>query len=153
MIFLAAVLLILGVFLFVVGVLAATRKLPGNGIIGIRVPEVRKSRELWDTAHAVAGPTWIASGVSMLFAGMLSLTATGAMWIVVALAVVASLVLLGMGAGMGAHTVALIDAQHSESGCTSDSCDCGSGGCGDAAASDVPVDVDAARRAATAQDN
>ena len=47
---------ILAVVLLVVGVLGWTAKLPGNPIFGIRVPEVRKSKELWDMAHRVAGP-------------------------------------------------------------------------------------------------
>lgn len=45
MIVFAVLLLVLAVFTTVVGVLAWRMKLPGNGVIGIRVPEVRKSKE------------------------------------------------------------------------------------------------------------
>ena len=49
---------ILAVFLIVVGTMASTKRLPGNSYIGLRLQEIRKSREAWDNAHRVAGPAW-----------------------------------------------------------------------------------------------
>lgn len=163
--------------LIIVGGLSWTGRLPGNSYIGIRVPEVRKSRELWNTAHRVAGPLWTLAGVVLGFGGLLALSAGGWSWLLVVAAVVACLVFLGMGAGMGAHTVALIDAQRtaeSSTGCCSSApagsdasekdpaADCGvSGGCGscslqgaceggsEAFAAEVKsVDLEAVRQAA-----
>ena len=105
MIAVTALLLILAALFIIVGGLGWAGKLPGNGVIGIRVPEVRKTKELWDTAHRIAGPLWTVSGVVLALGGILSFGASGWMWLVVALAVVGSLALLGMGAGMGAIIV------------------------------------------------
>lgn len=102
---------IIAVVLLVVGVLGWTAKLPGNPIFGIRVPEVRKSQDLWDMAHRVAGPLWALSGLVWAIAALVAFTAAGWMWLVVGMAILAGLVFLGMGAGMGAHTVAMVDAK------------------------------------------
>lgn len=102
---------LLALTLAVVGVLGWRSSLHGNPVFGIRVPEVRKSRELWDMAHRVAGPLWVASAVAWAIAAIVALTAAGWMWLVVAFAAVAGMVFLGMGAGMGAHTVAMVDAR------------------------------------------
>lgn len=160
---------ILAVLLIVTGALAWTAKLPGNPAIGIRVPEVRKSQELWDMAHRVAGPLWVLSGVAWTIAALVSFAATGWMWLVVVLGVIGGLTFLGMGAGMGAHTVAMVDAKRkaqgesvdAEGGCCSS--DNGEGGCCSTSepAADAPVvnttplnapaiDLDAVRRAAQA---
>lgn len=162
---------ILAVLLVVTGVLAWKAKLPGNPVLGIRVPEVRKSQELWDMAHRVAGPLWVLSGVAWAIASLMAFAATGWMWLVVGLAVIGGLVFLGMGAGMGAHTVAMVDAKRKAEGADSGGCSsCGEGGCGSAAEgttstcapadepveNDTPlnapaIDFDALRRAAQAQ--
>lgn len=112
-IILGSLLGILAVLLIVVGALGWAAKLPGNPVFGIRVPEVRKSQEFWDVAHRVAGPLWVLSGVSFVIASLVAFAATGWMWLVVALAAVAGIVFIGMGAGMAAHTVAMLDAQRS----------------------------------------
>ncbi|BAC19675.1 putative tryptophan transporter [Corynebacterium efficiens YS-314] len=162
---------ILAVLLVVTGVLAWKAKLPGNPVLGIRVPEVRKSQELWDMAHRVAGPLWVLSGVAWAIASLMAFAATGWMWLVVGLGVIGGLVFLGMGAGMGAHTVAMVDAKRKAQGEDAGGCSsCGEGGCGSAAEgagdtcapanepveNDTPVnapaiDFDALRRAAQAQ--
>lgn len=173
MIVFAVVLLIIAVFTAIIGGLAWAQKLPGNSVIGIRVPEVRKTQELWDTAHRIAGPLWVLAGVSLFLGAVLSISASGWMWALVALAFVAWLAFLGIGAGMAAHTVALIDAQSaaaiSDGCCSSGSsesndpaADCGvTGGCGSCSlqgacegggAAFQAVDLDAARRAAAASD-
>ena len=104
---------VLAVLLIVGGALGWAAKLPGNPVVGIRVPEVRKSQELWDMAHRVAGPLWVLSGVSFVIASLVAFVASGWMWLVVALGVVAAIVFIGMGAGMAAHTVAMVDAKRS----------------------------------------
>lgn len=160
---------ILAVLLIVTGVAAWQAKLPGNPIIGIRVPEVRKSQELWDMAHRVAGPLWVLSGVSWAIASLISFTATGWMWIIPVAGVIGGLIFLGMGAGMGAHTVAMVYAKRTREEAVSDEGGCcssgGEGGCCSPAdttvSADAPVenatplnapaiDLDAVRRAAQA---
>ena len=134
MIAVTALLLILAALFIIVGGLGWAGKLPGNGVIGIRVPEVRKTKELWDTAHRIAGPLWTVSGVVLALGGILSFGASGWMWLV-ALAVVGSLALLGMGAGMGAHAVALIDARATAEAASDSGCDCCSSGASGASTS------------------
>lgn len=161
---------ILAVLLIVAGALAWQAKLPGNPVIGIRVPEVRKSQELWDMAHRVAGPLWVLSGVAWAIASLVSFAASGWMWLVVALGAVGALTFLGMGAGMGAHTVAMVDAKRKAAGEASGEGGCcsadggGEGGCCSPSDSAAPtsvenstplnapaIDLDAVRRAAQAQ--
>ena len=108
------ILILLGIVLGVVGALAVTSKLPGNKWVGIHVPEVRKSVELWNLAHRVAGPSWLVGALAWLAAGAVAFTATGWMWFVVVGGVLAGLVMLGIGSAMGAHTVALYDAQRGD---------------------------------------
>lgn len=140
------ILLVLAAALLILGGLAWSRKLPGNGIIGIRVPEVRKSRELWDAAHRVAGPLWVVGGISLLLSALLAFTATGWMWLIVVLLGLAAVVLLGMGAGTGARAVSILDPQNQDAGCSSCS-DGGSCGCGGHAEPAPEVDFDALRKA------
>lgn len=107
---LAFVLLALAIIQLVVGGLAWTGKLPGNNIIGIRIPEARSSEEMWVLTHKIAGPLWIAAGVALLFSGLLAFNVSGLGWALVMIGVLAWLILVGMGAGMAANAVALIDA-------------------------------------------
>ncbi|MDN5582349.1 MULTISPECIES: SdpI family protein [unclassified Corynebacterium] len=147
MIVLSVLLSVLGVAVLVTGVLAVTGKLPGNRWVGLRIPEVRKNREMWDTGHRIAGPTWAGAGVALIAAGVVSLQG-GWLWAVTALLVVGALFLIGVGAALAAQTLAKIDhakAQQAEqtraaAGCCSsgkkDSADSAdgaetSGGCGD----------------------
>lgn len=167
MIVLSVLLFVLGVAVLVTGVLALTAKLPGNKWVGLRVPEARKSREMWETGHRIAGPTWTGAGVALLAAGLVSLRG-GWLWAVTALLVVGAVFLIGMGAALAAQTLAKIDharAQQAErdraaAGCCSSgggnsgsSCggDCG-GDCDSHDAPAVELDLDAARRAAAARD-
>lgn len=143
-------LLIAAIALIVVGVAAWTRRLPGNSVVGLHVPEVRKSRELWDRAHQVAGPLWTGAGLLMGIAGFVALSASGWLWAIVGLLVVGSLAFVGIGGGMGAHTVALIDAANLRQQ-AQDEGGCSCGGEGEAAAG-PQVDLSAARRAAERAD-
>ncbi|MFV8382166.1 SdpI family protein [Corynebacterium hindlerae] len=118
------VVLVLAVLAMAVGMLAWTRHLPGNSLVGLKVPEVRKSKETWDVAHAVAAPMWTAAGVSMLFGGLVALrlsTLPGLIFLIVTVFV--ALVFLGIGANLGAKAAYLMDRQ--DEGC-GDSCGCGS---------------------------
>ncbi|MEY8566416.1 SdpI family protein [Corynebacterium sp.] len=176
MIVLSVLLFVLGAAVLVTGVLSVTAKLPGNRWVGLRVPEVRKSREMWDTGHRIAGPTWTGAGVALIAAGLVSLQG-GWLWVISGLLVVGALFLVGMGAALAAQTLAKIDhmkarraeEQRASAGCCSSgasgasgasdssaSCggDCG-GSCGGhdtADAAPVELDLDAARRAAASSD-
>ena len=66
MIFLGIILAIFGVAILAVGVLSLAGKLPGNSLVGLRIPEVRKSAEYWVMGHKIAGPAWTGSGLAML---------------------------------------------------------------------------------------
>ena len=162
MIVLSVLLFVLGAAVLVTGVLAVTAKLPGNRWVGLRIPEVRKNREMWDTGHRIAGPTWTGAGVALIAAGLLGLQG-GWLWVVSALLVVGALFLVGMGAALAAQTLAKIDhakaqrteQQRASAGCCSSGSSgssCG-GGCGghDGATAAEP-DLDAARRAVASQD-
>ncbi|MEJ6550184.1 MULTISPECIES: SdpI family protein [unclassified Corynebacterium] len=172
MIVLSILLFILGAAVLVTGVLAVTAKLPGNRWVGLRIPEVRKNREMWDTGHRIAGPTWTGAGVALLAAGLVSLQG-GWLWAISGLLVVGALFLIGMGAALAAQTLAKIDhakAQQAEqqraaagccssgsaaaSGTSSNSCggDCGGSCGGHDNGSTVELDLDAARRAVASRD-
>ncbi|AHW65633.1 Putative secreted protein [Corynebacterium glyciniphilum AJ 3170] len=167
MIVLSVLLFILGAAVLVTGVLAVTAKLPGNRWVGLRIPEVRKNQEMWDTGHRIAGPTWTGAGVALIVAGVVGLQG-GWLWAISGLLVVGALFLIGMGAALAAQTLAKIDhakAQQAEqqraaagccsSGSSSDS-SCGGDCDGDCGGHDsvtpVELDLDAARRAAAARD-
>lgn len=140
MIVIPVITLVLAVCIAVVAGLAWSAKLPGNNWIGIRAPEARKSQENWDITHRVAGPPWAVSAVAFLGATMLGFLAirpeaSGWMWLWYAVALLAGIAMLGVGAAIGSHTIALYDAKVSaESG---SGCGCGDGdsgcGCGSAA--------------------
>ena len=135
MIVIPVITLVLAVCIAVVAGLAWSAKLPGNNWIGIRAPEARKSQENWDITHRVAGPPWAVSAVAFLGAAMLAFLAirpeaSGWLWLWYAVALLAGIAMLGVGAAIGSHTIALYDAKVSaESG---SGCGCGDGdsGCG-----------------------
>lgn len=117
--------LIVAAGLIGVGLLAWTRHLPGNGVVGLRVPEVRKNQQIWEVAHAVAGPMWLAAGVSLLFGGLAGLRLSPLYAaIFLALTVFVALVFIGTGANLGAKAAHLMDRQSAEEGCGED-CNCG----------------------------
>ncbi len=125
------ILLVVAVAVGVVAGLAWSANLPGNGYVGIRAPEARKSRENWDITHRVAGPPWAVSALA--FAGSAALAyvavqpdASGWMWLWVAVTGLLGLAMLGVGGAIGSHTIALYDAKKSAEA-ESDGC-CSSGG-------------------------
>ena len=137
------------------GTLATTRRLPGNSYIGLRLQEIRKSREAWDNAHRIAGPFWILSGVCLVFGGVVALRAEGWMWLIPALTFVAAVLALSIGSNLGSRAAFLYEQAHAnEEGC-GESCNCGSDGCGGEAAGETAapqVDVNALRHAARKSD-
>lgn len=140
MIAIPVIALVVAICVAVVAGLAWSAKLPGNNWIGIRAPEARKSQENWDITHRVAGPPWAVSAVAFLGAAALGFLAvrpeaSGWLWLWFAVAVLGGVAMLGVGAAIGSHTIALYDAKvgadSSDSGCG-----CGDGGCGDAGCDD-----------------
>ena len=140
---------ILAAILLIVGALATMRKLPGNSVVGLRLAEIRKSREAWDNAHAVAGPFWALGGVALLFGGIVALRAQGWMWLIPAATFVIAVLVLSIGSNMGARAAYLWDQAHKDDEGCGDSCNCGDGVCGEEAPS---VDVSAVRAAAERAD-
>ncbi|KAB1502827.1 SdpI family protein [Corynebacterium sp. 320] len=141
MIVLTVILAVLGVAILAIGAAGIAGILPGNSVIGLRIPEVRKSKEMWVMGHKIAGPAWAGAGLALLGAALVSLRASGFLWLIIAMLVIGALVLLGMGAGMAAHALAQIDARRkaaeasAEGGCCSEDGGCGCGSAdGDAGA-------------------
>lgn len=129
----AVVIALLALFYLVVGILAWRRALPGNGIIGLRVPEVRKEERIWKEAHQVAGPLWAVGGVVLLFSAAFAFR--GIWWVTAGTAIV-STVFLSVGANLGARAANLL-ANHKEA----------------PAEPEAPkVNLDAVRRAAQGKD-
>lgn len=130
---LAVVFAIIAIFYLVIGILAWRRALPGNGVIGLRVPEVRKEERIWKEAHQVAGPVWALGGVVLLFSAAFAFRE---IWWLCALAAIVSTGCLSVGANLGARAANLL-ANHKET----------------PAEPDAPkVNLDAVRRAAQGED-
>lgn len=109
MIVLTILLVILALAVLTVGLLGFMEKLPGNGVVGLRIPEVRKSPENWVLAHKIAGPAWMGAGAALLGAALLTTGIGGWMWLVFALLIVGALFLIGMGSAMAASTMARLE--------------------------------------------
>ncbi len=105
---------ILAVGVLLVGALASTRRLPGNSFIGIRVPEVRHSRDIWEQSHAVAGPLWVFSGLALLFGALSVFFVHSWMWMVPVAAFLLGVYGIGAGANVGARRAALLDAAEND---------------------------------------
>lgn len=126
MIVLTVVLVVVGLVFFIAGLLGAVGKLPGNPVVGLRVPEVRKTEELWNTAHRIVGPAWMGAGAAFLGAALITLKVSGWMWLVFALLLVGAAFLIGLGSALGAHAVARLDARAAQLEAANSSC-CSSG--------------------------
>lgn len=150
--------LIFAVFLVAVGVLAATKRLPGNQYIGLRLQEIRKSREAWNNAHAVAGPFWALGGVALLFGGVVAFRAEGWMWLIPVTTFVISILALSIGSNLASRAAFLYEQAHAEEDGCGDSCNCGSSVRGGEEVDDdstiqPEVDLGALRQAARHSDN
>lgn len=126
MIVLTIVLVVVGLAFFIAGLLGAVGKLPGNPVVGLRIPEVRKTEELWNTAHRIVGPAWMGAGAAFIGAALITLKVSGWMWLVFALLLVGAAFLIGLGSALGAHAVARLDARAAQLEAAGSSC-CSSG--------------------------
>lgn len=122
MIVLTVVLVVVGLAFFIAGLLGAVGKLPGNPVVGLRIPEVRKTEELWNTAHRIVGPAWMGAGAAFLGAALITLKVSGWMWLVFALLLVGAAFLIGLGSALGAHAVARLDARAAQLEAANSSC-------------------------------
>ncbi|HMT49228.1 SdpI family protein [Dietzia sp. UBA5065] len=124
------VVLLVGLALVVggTGLLGLLGRLPGNGVLGVRTPETRRSPEAWDLANRAAGPAFLGSGL-MLLLGALGVGLIGG-WVgglVVVVALLGGLVLLNVAGLAGSRAAAVWEDSQEEQG----GCGCGSdGGCG-----------------------
>ena len=146
----------LAAVVIVVGGLATLKKLPGNSVFGLRVHEARKSPEAWITAHAVAGPVWLVAGASLTFGALVSLQASGFMWVIPAVTTVVGIIALSYGANLGARTAVLYDQNVSakKNADTTGGCCSSGGGAETHDIAEAPsVDVNALRQAARQADN
>ena len=90
------VFIVFALALLIPGLLAALGRLPGNNVVGLHVPEVRKDEEIWVQAHKVAGPYLILGGLAFAFGSAFAFIADGWLWMgpvvlgVVAVAAVAA---------------------------------------------------------------
>lgn len=156
MIVVPIVLFALAAVVVVVGGLATMKKLPGNSVFGLRVHEARKSPEAWITAHAVAGPVWLVAGASLIFGALVSLQASGFMWVIPAVTTVVGIIALSYGANLGARTAVLYDQNVSakKNADTTGGCCSSGGGAETRDVAEAPsVDVKALRQAARQADN
>lgn len=108
MIVLSVLLFVLGVAVLVTGLMGLAGRLPGNRWVGLRIPEVRKSKDMWVTGHRIAGPFWTGAGIALLLGGLVSLQG-GWLWAVAGVLTVGALALIGTGAANAAHIMAQID--------------------------------------------
>ena len=124
----------------VAGALAWSGKLPGNGVVGLNIPEVRTSRERWDAAHRIAGPLWTLSGVALVFATLIAVVAGGWMWLAFAFALLCAVVAQGVAGYMAARSAAVWAMRDEIEASRSDGGGCGCCGDGGAEASEEPYD-------------
>ena len=74
------VFIVFALALLIPGLLAALGRLPGNNVVGLHVPEVRKDEEIWFQAHKVAGPYLILGGLALAFGSAFAFIADGWLW-------------------------------------------------------------------------
>ncbi len=105
---LAAVLIVAAAAVLVVGVLAATHRLPRNRVIGVRTSWTMARIDSFRRANRVAAPAFVASGVVGLAGGVVGLLAptTAAALTLVVVGFVGLVVLLGVGGSIGARYAA-----------------------------------------------
>lgn len=120
---------VLAVALLVIGFLGWKRRLPGNKYLGMRIPEVRKNKDVWDAAHQVAGPVWMVAAASLGVGSLLSFAAHNVpwLWLLVVLAVIGALVLISIGANFGAQTAHVLDKHNADQEAAASGC-CSAGG-------------------------
>lgn len=117
----AIVLIVLAVLLGSLAAVGLAGKLPRNRWLGIRTEATLRDDETFRVANQVAAPTQVAGSIALLLGGIASFKFDGAAGIIViVVALVAALVLLGLGASLGVRTAAAMPA--SDIGGCGDSC-------------------------------
>lgn len=143
---LAAVLMVAAAAVLVVGILAATHRLPRNRVIGVRTSWTMARVDSFRRANRVAAPAFAAAGVVGLAAGIAGSLAptTAAAVTLLAVGLVGLVALLGVGGSIGARYAAAdrvetLEAESRPSGpCTAgqeaddETCEPTAGGCGGA---------------------
>ncbi|AKK07347.1 SdpI/YhfL protein family [Corynebacterium mustelae] len=107
---------IFAVALLIIGALAWSRRLPGNKYIGVRVTEVRKSKENWDTAHQFAGPLWVAAGVALAVASVPPFSGISWLLIITVIGVIAAVYFVGLGASLATRAAGVMGREDSQEG-------------------------------------
>lgn len=105
---------VLTLALFIPGALATAGKLPGNKWVGLHVPAVRKDQGIWDQAHKVAGPFWLLASLALAFGAAFSFIASGWMWVLPAVALVAAIVAASVGGNFGARAATMVESAREE---------------------------------------
>lgn len=105
---------VLTLALFIPGALATAGKLPGNKWVGLHVPAVRKDQGIWDQAHKVAGPFWLLAALALAFGAAFSFIASGWMWVLPVIALVAAIVAASVGGNFGARAATMVEKAREE---------------------------------------
>lgn len=102
-------LIVAALILIIPGALATAGRLPGNSVVGLRVPEVRKDEEIWLKAHKVTGPYLILGGIALAFGAAFAFIASGWSWVAPVIAVIAAVASVSVGGNTGARAAKLFD--------------------------------------------
>lgn len=105
---------VLTLALFIPGALATAGKLPGNKWVGLHVPAVRKDQGIWDQAHKVAGPFWLLAALALAFGAAFSFIASGWMWVLPVVGLVAAVVAASVGGNFGARAATMVEKAREE---------------------------------------
>ncbi|MCQ9343777.1 SdpI family protein [Corynebacterium kozikiae] len=126
----ASIFALIAAFFLTVGAMAWSGKLHGNSKVGLQVPEVRDSEEIWYKAHRVSGPWWVNAGLAFAFTAAFALKG---FWVFTILGVVVAIGLVSVGSNLGARAANILESKE--------------------ATKEAPaqVDLDAVRRAAGGQ--
>lgn len=119
---LSIILAVLGLAITAISALCLSGSLPGNRLIGLHIPEVRKSAAYWTLGHRIAGPAWLGAGCAILAAAVLAFNAAGWVWLIIMGLLIASVILLGLGAALASHTLAQLDARAQEASAEGSDC-------------------------------
>lgn len=105
---------VLTLALFIPGALATAGKLPGNKWVGLHVRAVRKDQGIWDQAHKVAGPFWLLAALALAFGAAFSFIASGWMWVLPVVALVAAVITASVGGNFGARAATMVENAREE---------------------------------------
>src|SRR5699024_3395863 len=103
MVVVGLILLVFALYWLIFGALATARRLPGNKYFGLRIPDVRKSKEPWDGSNVVAGPVWFLACVYCLYCALVAFLASGWMYLIPFASVLIAIVAISVGSELGAR--------------------------------------------------